>query len=74
MSARYITIAGALIAMVVCIVRPAAAQLSPDEPAGGGVAGSASAVLERQPTVLRLQLLISADGKDTKEALSKLKE
>ncbi len=38
-----------------------------------GIYGTGVAVIEREPNVLRLQQVVTADGKDVKEALAKLK-
>lgn len=48
------------------------AQFAPGDTAG--VVGTASVIIEREPNVMRLQMMIEGQGKDVKEALSRLKE
>jgi len=50
------------------------AQFVPGEAGMSGVVGTGSVTLEREPNVMRLQLMVEAEGKDVKEALAKLKE
>jgi len=54
--------------------RQASAQLSPADIGAIGVVATGTAVIERQPTTLRVQQMITAEGKTAKEALDKLKE
>lgn len=51
----------------------ASAQLTGGEPSSLGVVGTGSATIQRQANLLRLQILVSASGKDVKDALEKLK-
>ena len=60
-------------AACVMFVRTAAAQELPGL-GMGNVAGTGSVTIEHAPDVLRMQVDISAEGKDIKEAISKLKE
>jgi uncharacterized protein YggE len=68
----------ALITLALCAgalcVSPSLAQLAPGEAGGAGIVGTGSVTIDREPNLCRLQLLISTDGKDVKEALGKLKE
>ncbi len=73
-SARWFACSLTLMAAVPALAQvPAFAQS--DEPgAGGTVAGNGTAVIERQPEVLRLQVDVYAKGKDLKDTLAKLKK
>jgi uncharacterized protein YggE len=64
------------LAILLCVICPAQsqAQFSQGETGAAGVVGSGSTTLDRLPNLMRLQLVITADGKDVKEALGKLKE
>ncbi len=51
-----------------------AAPLRAAEPSEGAVTGSGRVVIKRQPQLLRMQMMLSAEGKDIAEAAAKLKE
>lgn len=71
---RNILAAVALCVGLLGVARPLRAQFSPGEAGMAGIVGTGSSTIERLPDVLRLQIMISAEGRDAKEALSKLKE
>jgi uncharacterized protein YggE len=48
-------------------------SLSRGQNAEGAVTGNGRVVLKRQPALLRMQLMLTADGKDITEAMAKLK-
>lgn len=50
---------------------PLQAQMTPGE--STGIIGTGSVLIERVPTVMRLQMMIEGQGKNVKEALSSLK-
>lgn len=71
------------LAFVLCFVAAMAAFWSaamtsaadtPTPPESGAVTGTGSAKLERTPELLRIQFDLSADGKDVKDALTKLRD
>ncbi|HXE51799.1 MAG TPA: hypothetical protein VN541_02245 [Tepidisphaeraceae bacterium] len=64
----------AIAGVFLCVwcVAPLHAQFSGPETAAG-VVGTGVVTIERQPNVMRLQLMLPADGKDVKEALAALK-
>lgn len=62
-------VCGCLIATSTLIAQPARGQ-----GAAGTISGVGVAVVERQPDVMRMDLQLSAEGKDAKEAIAKLKE
>lgn len=53
-------------------VLPLQGQVAPGDSAG--VVGTGSVIIEREPNLMRLQVMIEGQGKDVKEALSRLKE
>lgn len=66
----------AIAMLYVCVlgVERSRAQFSPTESGMSGIVGTGTVTLERQPELIRLRLMIPAEGKDVQEAMSKLKE
>lgn len=59
------------VAVLAGLARPMEAQATPGE--STGIVGTGSILIERDPTMMRLQMMIEGEGKDVKEALSSLK-
>jgi uncharacterized protein YggE len=62
-----------LFAAVLCLCLPAALSAA-QSAAQGSITGNGTASIKQRPDILRLQVDLSAEGKDLKEALTRLKE
>jgi uncharacterized protein YggE len=67
------TIRIALGALFAGLLLPSAGRAQFEVPSGGSITGTGTAVVKRQPTILRMNLMLTAKGKTAEEAVAVLK-